>query len=180
MHRYSPGARLVRREVLHGRVWLENPVTVVSDDGDVLAIRLDPGSAFTFHDHPLGPHPWSAFTQWSGPTVLQLMRTATAYAVWKFYEADGSFRYWYINFEAPIVRGADGFDTGDHGLDLIVHPDGRRQWKDVEDLHWQRLQGRIDLDTVTHVLSAAAEVTDLLDRDTQWWKPWGAWTPHNG
>ena len=58
--------------------------------------------------------------------------TGDRYGVWKFFETDGTFRHWYVNFEAPIVRHDDGFDTDDHGLDLIVHPDGRREWKDVE------------------------------------------------
>ena len=40
-----------------------------------------------------------------------------------------------LNFEAPVVRDADGYQTLDYGLDLIVHGDGRREWKDVPDLH---------------------------------------------
>lgn len=156
---------------------MEQPVTVVSDDGDVLAVRLDPGSAFTFHEHPHGPHPWSSRAAWSGSVVLQLLKTDAAYGVWKFFEADGTFRHWYINFEAPVVRQPDAFDTDDHGLDLIVHADGTRVWKDVEDLHWQRAEGRIDLATVGRALAAAAEVTELLNTGTEWWAPWAAWKP---
>ena len=76
-----------------------------------------------------------------------------------------------------MVRDDDGFDTDDHGLDLIVHPDGRREWKDVEHLHVQRVQGRIDLDTVGAVLEAADGVVDLLDADDRWWAEYDDWVP---
>jgi hypothetical protein len=99
---WVPGEVITRREVLHGHLWLEHPVTVVDDDG---------------------------------------------------------------------------YDTDDHGLDLIVHPDGRREWKDVEHLHVQRAQGRIDLDTVGEVLAAADAAVDLLDADERWWSAYDDWVP---
>lgn len=177
MYTFTAGASVQRREVLHGRVWMEHPVTVVSDDGEVLAVQLDPGSPFTFHDHPHGPHPWSSHTSWDASVVLQLLRTDTDYGVWKLFGTDGTFLHWYINFEAPIVRQPNAFDTDDHGLDLVVYPDGTRSWKDVEDLHRQRAEGRIDLATIGRVLAAAAEVTDLLNTGTEWWRPWADWQP---
>jgi predicted RNA-binding protein associated with RNAse of E/G family len=109
--------------------------------------------------------------------VLQLLRSDADYGVWKFFGTDGTFLRWYINFEAPIVRHAHAFETDDHGLDLVVYPDGTREWKDVDDLHRQRAQGRINLSTVGRVLAAAAEVTDLLDAGTEWWRPWAGWKP---
>jgi hypothetical protein len=174
---FRPGETVSRREVLHGHLWLSHPVTVVADDGDVLATRLDPGSAFDFPEHPFGPHPWRTHSQWGGSIVLHLSRAGTAYGVWKFFEADGRFRHWYVNFEPPSTRVPGGYETGDHGLDLVVWPDGRREWKDVADLHHQRVEGRISLETVAEVLGTAAEVVDLLDADRRWWSAWDAWTP---
>lgn len=175
--RYEPGSTIRRLEVLHDRLWMESPVTVVSDDGEVLAVLLEPGSAFTFHEHPIGPHPWGAHDAWDGSVVLQLHRVGDHYGVWKFFETDGTFRYWYVNFEAPVVRHDGAFATDDHGLDLIVHPDGRREWKDVEHLHEQMAEGRIDLETVGRVLAAAHDVVGLLDTDERWWAHWDDWTP---
>ena len=127
----------------------------------------------TFPAHPFGPHPWRAHAAWGSSIVLHLSRADTAYGVWKFFDLEGQFRHWYVNFEPPCVRVPGGYEAGDHGLDLIVHPDGRREWKDVEDLHHQRAQGRISADTVGEVLAAAAEVVDLLDRDDRWWAGMG-------
>lgn len=174
---FEPGAEIVRREVLHGHTWLECPVTVVADDGDVLAVQLGPEAPFTFFQHPFAPHPWRSYAGWTGPTVLQLHREGAAYAVWMFFDA-GVFRYWYVNFEAPVARHEDSFDTDDHGLDLIVHPDGRREWKDVDDLSTMVRSGRMTEEQVVGVLHAAAEVIRLLDDDERWWASFDGWRPH--
>lgn len=178
--RYRPGTEITRREVLHGRVWMDSPVTVVADDGEVLAVLLEPGSPFRFHEHPFGTHPWAAYDAWGGTTVLQLHREGDAYGVWKFFD-DGGFRYWYVNFEAPVLRHAGAFDTDDHGLDLIVHPDGRREWKDVEHLSEMVRSGRLTGEQAVGVLHAAAGVTALLDAEEDpWWAEWSEWSPPTG
>lgn len=175
-HRYRPGSTIQRREVLHGELWMEHPVRVVDDDGTVLVVLLDSGSEFTFTEHPFGPHPWSHHTRWNGPQVLQLHREGDPYSVWKFFD-DGVFRYWYVNFEQPIVRREGGFDSDDHELDLIIHPDGRREWKDVEGLASLRRTGRLTLDQIGTVLEAAEGVSALLDSGERWWAGWDDWTP---
>jgi hypothetical protein len=65
----------------------------MADDGHVLAVLLEPGSQFRFHEHPFGPHPWAAYDAWGGTTVLQLHREGDPSGVWKFFE-DGVFTRW--------------------------------------------------------------------------------------
>lgn len=177
MSLFQTGQVIERREVLHGEPWMTSPVTVVHDDGDRLAVRLDPGSAFTFPLHPFGVHPWAKHSEWSGPIVLQIYRPGDLYSVWKFFDPDGSFRHWYINFEAPLKRGQEHIDTDDYGLDLVVDTQGQRHWKDVSDLHHQRTEGRISSQTVLDVLAAAANVEAALDRNEYWWSSWSDWSP---
>lgn len=93
-HHYNAGSVISRREVLHGKLWMQHPVTVVEDRGNVLAVWLEPGSRFDFHEHPMGSHPWSGADAWGGTHVLQLHRTGDLYSVWKFF-ADGEFTHWY-------------------------------------------------------------------------------------
>jgi hypothetical protein len=178
MSPFQAGQVIERREVLNGEVWLSSPVTVVHDDGDRLAVRLDPGSVFTFPSHSFGVHPWAEHPEWRGSIVLQLYRAGDLYGVWKFFAPDGAFRHWYINFEAPLKRGPGHIDTDDYGLDLIVDAEGHRQWKDVSDLHHQRTEGRISPQTVLDVLAEAARVEAMLDRNEHWWSPWADWSPH--
>jgi predicted RNA-binding protein associated with RNAse of E/G family len=85
----------------------------------------------------------------------------------------------------PPVRelpGAGGpcrgrLQTDDHGLDLIVHPDGRREWKDVEHLSGQLREGRIDQSTVLDVLAETETVLREPDSGDPWWLAWDDWTP---
>ncbi len=90
MKSFRPGDEIGRREVLHGLVWLASPVTVVEDDGNKLAVRVDPGNPLYFPQHPYGPHLWSFnHTEWGGSIVLQLFRQGDLYSVWKIFEPAG-------------------------------------------------------------------------------------------
>ena len=173
---FARGSTITEREVLHGQVWLEHPLTVVSDDGEILAALLEDGCPFMFPEHPFGPHPWAGVAAWTGPTVLQLRRTGDWYSVWKFFDG-GVLRHWYVNFDQPVVRGSDSIETDDHQLDLVIEPDGVARWKDVEDLGPSVSSGRMSVDQVLATLDAAAEVTDRLARDDRWWAPWDDWSP---
>jgi hypothetical protein len=173
---FTPGDLVTVREVWADEVWLEFPELVVADD-DVLATLQRDGSPLTFPPHPGGPHPWSHQTHWLGTTVLKLRRPEEWYSVWKFFDADLAFQGWYVNFERPYVRRADGIDIDDLELDLVLHADGRREWKDVEALDDRLREGRFSADDLLHVLAAAPDVIDLLDRDDRWWSPWDGWTP---
>lgn len=176
---FPVGSEITIREVWDGRVWLEFPETVVADD-DVLATLQRDGSPLTFPEHPGGPHPWSHQTHWRDTTVLKLRRPDEWYSVWRFFDADGGFLSWYVNFERPYGRRADGIDIDDLELDLVVRPDGRREWKDVEALDARLREGRFSVEDLRRVLAAAPEVTDLLDRDDRWWAPWDDWAPPVG
>lgn len=76
---------------------------------------------------------------WRGPGILSVLpRVPSAYAVWLFWNADGSFRGWYGNLEQPQTRWTSGdwriVDTADHALDVWCPPDRRPVWKDEDEL----------------------------------------------
>ncbi len=178
---FRPGGTIRRREVLHGQLWLEHPVTVVSDSDDALAVLLEPGSTFTFPPHP-SPHPWRSHAIWTGTTVLQVHRPGDAYAAWKFFDRGGLFTHWYINFEAPIVKHVDAsgggcYDTDDHGIDIVIAADGTWQWKDYDDPHLMVAEGRLTSYEVDAVMACAHQVADDLDAGRRWWSVWDDWAP---
>ncbi|WP_210649417.1 DUF402 domain-containing protein [Nocardioides sp. SYSU D00065] len=175
---FAPGTDVRVREVLHGAEWASWSERVISDDGRVLATVQPDGTPLTFPPHPF-PHPWGHLDAWSGTTVLKLRRTGDWYSVWRFFDADGPGT-WYVNFETPVVRTADGVDVNDLQLDIVVPHDGPWRWKDVQDLAPSLASGRITHDELLAVLAAAAEVAALLDRDDRWWAPWDGWAPADG
>lgn len=81
MNLFQTGQVIERREVLNGELWLTSPVTVVHDDGDQLAVRVDPGATFTFPSHSFGVHPWAHHSEWGGSIVLQLYRAGDLHSV---------------------------------------------------------------------------------------------------
>lgn len=96
--------------------------------------------------------------------------------MWKLF-AGADFLFWYVNFEEPYRRCADGIEINDLQLDLVIQPDGSWRWKDVEDLAPALDAERISLTEVRSVLTEAAVVADLLERDERWWSPWDGWAP---
>ena len=173
--RFPVGSFVARREVLHGHVWLSSPVRVVADD-DVLAVWMAEGTPFEFPPHPYGAHPWSYRERWTETGVLQLHRPDEAHAVWAFFRGD-ELDHWYVNFESPYRRFAGGFDTLDHGLDIVVR-DGGWQWKDRDDVDAQVANGRLTRAEADAVWREADRVAAALDRGQRWWAPrWSTWRP---
>ena len=176
--RFAAGGPLRVREVLHGAEWASWDERVVSDDGILVSVKAD-GTPMAFPEHPV-PHPWGHLAAWTGTTVLKLRRPEDWYSVWKFFDADGAFLSWYVNFETPVVRTADGVDVNDLELDIVIDRDGGWHWKDVQDLAPSLASGRITQDELLAVLAEAAHVAELLDRGDRWWAPWDDWSPQDG
>jgi hypothetical protein len=174
-NRFPVDSFVRRREILHGRVWLSTPVRVVADD-DVLAVWLAEGTPLTFPPHPFGAHPWSGNDRWSGTSVLQLHRAGDAHAVWGFFHAR-RLDHWYINFQAPYRRTDAGFDTVDHGIDIVIDTNGW-QWKDRDDVAGQIASGRLTANEADLVWAEADRVASALNRGERWWLPrWAHWQP---
>lgn len=109
--------------------------------------------------------------------VLQLYRPGDWYSVWRFFER-GTFLNGYVNFEMPIIRRADGFDTADYCLDIVIASDGGSwEWKDVDDLDAMLAEGRVTTDEADGVRRAARTVADDLNHGRRWWSGWDGWYP---
>lgn len=175
---FAPGSEIRIVEVLHGTEWATWAEQVLADD-EVLVTVQHEGTALSFPAHPT-PHPWGHLDAWQGTTVLKLRRAGEWYSVWKFFDAEGAFVSWYVNFETPYARTAAGVEVNDLQLDIVIAPDGSWRWKDVQDLSPSLASGRITQEELLSVLAAAAQVAELLDRDERWWAPWDEWSPTGG
>jgi Protein of unknown function (DUF402) len=176
---WSPGQVVLRREVRNeGWAWLQVPVFVVRDTDELLATYVAPGTPFTFPPGP-EPHPWVGRTAWQGNGVLMLQRPGEAYAVWVFWHGpEREFRSWYLNLQEPFRRTADGYDTQDLELDLIVHQDGRIERKDEELLEVRIDEGRFTQDQGREIRASAERIEAELATRGHWWDAWWAlWEP---
>lgn len=93
-------------------------------------------------------------------------------------------RNWYVNFEHPTTRTADGFDTFDLTVDLVVDPDlSRLTWKDKDEYAHVRRLGIVTDTEHQAVDDARARVLAMIEErsnpfaDAEWtswrWDP--AW-----
>jgi hypothetical protein len=184
---WSEGDVVVRREVLNdGRCWLAVPVVVVQDNEELLATYIASGAPFTFFPGPwpgeTGLHPWHGKREWEGNGVLMLQRPGETYAIWIFWHgAERAFRGWYVNFQEPFRRTADGYDTQDLELDIWAPVDGPWEWKDDEVLEQRVDEGRFTPEQVAAVRVEGWRVADLLDAGERWWDDaWAGWRPPAG
>ncbi len=181
-HRFRPGRTVQRREVLHGRLWMSHPVTVVDDTDGVLAVLVRTGSgvhlprppvrtAPLVRVHPLVRHHRAA----AAPRPRPLPRLEDV--------PRRVFDHWYLNLEAPILRhpdptGGGSFDTEDHGLDIVVPADGSPwQYQDLHDPEQMAATGRITPVEAAQIHTDGAALAQLLTTDTRWWSPWDTWNP---
>ena len=181
------GDLVTRREVLNdGRCWLHVPVRVVLDHEELLATYIARGAPFTFPqgDWPTetGLHPWHGKRAWEGNGLLMLQRPDEPYAIWVFwFGAQREFRGWYVNFQEPFRRTAEGYDTQDLELDIWVPVDGPWEWKDDELLTQRIREGRFTAEQAVSIRAEGARVGALLDAGERWWDDaWASWRPDEG
>ena len=164
-------------------VWLEAPVFVVEDTEEQLVSYTAPGARFRFPEGrwptPDGRHPWSDREAWTGHGCLMMQRPDDHFAVWHFWDGDDrEFVCWYLNLQTAPVRTADGYDTQDLELDIVVFPDGSYVLKDDEVLDDRVAEGRYSAALVAWIRAYGDQLTGRLDSEGPWWdRSWSQWTP---
>ena len=164
-------------------VWLRVPVLVVDDTPEQLVSYLGPGAPFTFPDGPWptpdGRHPWHGRPGWTGQGCLMVQRPGDHFAVWHFWDGpDREFVCWYLNLQTAFVRTADGYQTQDLELDLVVFPDGSHLVKDAEVLDDRAAEGRYSPELVAWIRSYGDELIRRLETEGPWWdRSWAEWVP---
>ena len=193
---FAPGASIVRRDTVLGRVWGVAPLRVISDTPEALVAACWPGIRM------LSPASYIEAWRTGRPAGrLQLIRELAAgtwqlgertwqdnadltwvgrreyFSVHRFFGPDEEPGVWYVNFELPARRTAIGYDTCDLCIDLIVAPDLRSyQWKDEEEYAYGREVGFIT-DVVHEQIEQAKErvLTLLADRAGPFAGNWSDW-----
>ncbi|MEU0883586.1 DUF402 domain-containing protein [Lentzea sp. NPDC005914] len=180
MRLFTPGEVVVRREVLHGKVWSEMPTRVVADEPGLLAVFVEPGTRLTYPDHH-HPHPWDKPERgfWRGHGKLMLHRPDDAYSVDLFWHGDDRvFGNYYLNLQAPYRRTDDGFDTLDHALDYTMRADGTWEQRDLDEFEEQVASGKYSAEEAEAIRAEGVKIEKMLASGDIWWDTaWADWHP---
>jgi len=174
---------VVRREYLHGHLWIGFSAYVVEDTDDLFAVYLAEGSRLAFPDWPFAvwEHPWrtSGFSAWRGHGKLMLHRPGDAYSVDLFWSGSRrEFSGWYINLQDPIRRYDRGFDTLDHELDYWVPSSGDWVVKDEQLFEERVAEGRYSAEQAAAIQATGSQIVEMLSSGSQWWdESWADWEP---
>ncbi|SEM68287.1 DUF402 domain-containing protein [Streptacidiphilus jiangxiensis] len=196
MERFEPGETVVRRDLFRGRVWSATALRVVEDTDQALVTACRPGaeamasrtyvqSRATGDDADrkqaipdLAAGSWElAPWHWQQTVLLMWKPPAAWYSVNAFFDPGPGHELlrWYVNFERPMVRTAEGFDTFDLLLDLVVAADlSTWEWKDVDEFELGCRLGVVDAEDRRQVEAATTEVLKLIE------KRGGPFTPSSG
>ena len=188
--RFAPGQRIVIREIVDEMVWTERPVTVVVDTPDEIVmhqpaggVSREPIDATERPDHLtiMVGRSWVLRDKvWQPPGLLRINRDDQPFEVWRFATPDerGVAR-WYVNLQRPLRRTADGFDTLDHVLDIVVAPDlSSWAWKDEDELVAAVEHGVHTSDEAAAIRATGESVIEAIERgDPPWDLSWATWHP---
>lgn len=201
MRRFAFGTEIVLRNLRLGRVRYAEPALVVHDDETEVAVFRPSGTPIkvprSFHlcaEHAkreaasrqeVSTGEWEVTdAQWAGSHVVGLARPEEWFSTWLFFDEDGVFGGYYVNFERPWARTPMGFDTSDLCLDLMVGVDLQPTWKDEQDFHERVEGGLITSEEATEVTAARDIVLHRLERrlrpfdgEVLNWEPDPSWRP---
>ncbi len=196
------GATAVIRGLFRGRPWYEQAVRVVESDADTATAARWPGAAtreISFYARSLetgdpalrvagvdarASGDWELVdSAWRWTGVLERVVAGRWFSVSQMFDPDGELRCWYVNFQQPPTWRADGWDTCDLALDLVVDPDGKRRWKDEDEYAHDLRLGMITEAEHAAVETAREEAVALIEARADLfsasaprrWRPDPAW-----
>jgi len=169
-----------------GRAW---PMTVVRDEENLIAVYLRPGTVFKMSTHMtrpselqyvLGSDERHHDAVWRDMDALILHRPGDAHSVWRFQRADDqTLKMWYVNLEEPWTRTSIGFDSRDHGLDVVVAPDLTSWfWKDEDEMEREIAEGHLTpADFAAYRAEGERAARRIMRREPPFDEDWTAWHP---
>ena len=163
------------------------PCRVVEDHGALLALFIAAGSVCKA-DPKQSAAQKLAGEKKARPThdvlwrhdTLRLMFPGASHSVWLFWEGTGAgrrFTRYFVNLEAPFVRTADGFETQDHTLDIVVTPQLECTWRDEEDFDHHVALGLYSPELAAAARTEGQRAIDAIGKGTHPCLRWPNWSP---
>lgn len=190
---FEPCDAVVMRHVRGDWKWAA-PMRVIRDDGDFVALYLQPGTIYSTMGDEQGNltrdfvNERTRITRrWGVHHALHLLREGDEHATVLFWGEEGwDFRCWYINFQEPFRRYDRGFESMDLTLDMLIAPDRSAwQWKDEDEFvdigiagAWYTHEQLAHLKAYGLKVAAEAEVgVGVFGEPWPDWRPDPSWKP---
>lgn len=171
-----PSEALLRYRYVDGRLQAALPMRVVEDSQDRLVAWLAGGSQIMYWALPDGRDPrvlpvaerftaalTTASSTWQGNGVLRVIPIAEPFQVIHFWNDDGVFAGWYVNFEALKIRSGSCLDTVDWHLDLWISAAGIATWKDEDEAQAALAAGHLRQQDLDQAWSTGQAILDGLN-----------------
>jgi predicted RNA-binding protein associated with RNAse of E/G family len=187
MRAFQFGEHIVIREVLKERVWTVRPVTVLHDSPTHVVTWLAPGTRIQY---PVGVErgemclsmwlsgEWDLYEkEFHAPGMLRIAPADAPFEVFAPTTLEDGIQSWYVNFERPLRRTEQGFDTMDEILDLVVARDfDAWERKDADELQLAVTMGFFRSVDAERIEETCRAVESSLERgDIPWPHEWEAW-----
>ena len=196
--RWPRGATIVQENYYAGHLITVYPVTVVSDEPDLLVLYTAAGSTRvdgTMRDRPsmalgdrmsvyLDPDPQPLEERAVRAHVLTMNTPDANSSVWLFWSPGWDFLRWYVNLQSPYERTSRGIAIGqpplpgDLLLDITVDADLSWSWKDSDEFDAACEAGLLSADDRQLALDEASRMIERIEaRASPFDEPWPAWRP---
>lgn len=192
---FEAGSLIVARETWDGLLWSARPAVVVVDHGDELVHWAPAGTVGCFATSRFFPgreglsreerqlvslesRRWQYRGVGSPGAKLSFLRAGSWASVEATWYPSGEFVHWYVNFQRPLVRTSDGYETLDLVIDGVVAPDRSWAWKDREPFAAAIERGLFDPDVEAEIEAEAERVQQAVaDEAGPFDARWLGWTP---
>jgi predicted RNA-binding protein associated with RNAse of E/G family len=190
---WTEGTRIIRRDRLGGRTYWATAALVVEDTDAVISFLTMDGAGQYVADGLEHAARFAALQSgsWEMVEVPRFNharwhhRWGDRWTLGQFWTAAWEPMFFYVNFDEPYVRTADGVVTRDLQLDIWVAPDlSSWRWKDEDhladfvaaDLITDEVAAAISADgeAIIDALTAGRDPFDVASWD---WRPDPSWAP---
>ena len=184
---WLPGDSVTLRGVGKKVIWAY-PAILAQDTPELIAYYLRAGTAGKNTSHRLLPDEMLDADniqivdhRWARTDVLMLVVPGEAFSVYYMRETGTkNLECVYINMQAPIRRTSIGFDSMDHTLDVVIHPDmDQWRWKDEDEFEEAQRIGVYTLEQARQIRAAGEKAIELvLSQRRAMYEKWKLWEPN--
>jgi predicted RNA-binding protein associated with RNAse of E/G family len=116
--------------------------------------------------------------QWNRTDVLFLIVPGDSFSTYVMWDTGTkNLDCWYVNLQEPIRRTKIGFDTMDHALDVVIHPDmSSWEWKDDDEFQEAQKVGYFSAEKAREIWSEGERAVKLITSERRsMYEKWATW-----